>query len=237
MAVVETDFIINSRGIKKFHYYCDCCGKDRGYLQRVARGGRLTGTSCVRCANGISDVIKSGGYCKFCNDNHTLPNHNESNDYWYWELNTGAISGGYLRCKKQMASKNKQWENANPEKYAEKQKRGSRKYRSTSKGKLRSNISSYMSSKLSERDGKSKLEHLDWSIEELMKHLESKFVEGMSWDNYGSMWHVDHIVPDSWFQYSSVKDEEFKRCWSLSNLQPLWADKNYSKGDRFVGGY
>lgn len=79
-----------------------------------------------------------------------------------------------------------------------------------------------------------------YSSEELIKHLESNFKEGMSWDNYGRKegmrcWEIDHIVPESWFDYSSSNDKEFKECWSLENLQPLWARDNKSKGNRYSG--
>lgn len=67
-----------------------------------------------------------------------------------------------------------------------------------------------------------------YSLEELKAHLEKSFTGGMTWDNYGK-WHVDHIQPRSSFQISSVEDEAFKRCWSLDNLQPLWAIDNMRK--------
>jgi hypothetical protein len=66
----------------------------------------------------------------------------------------------------------------------------------------------------------------------LMSHLESKFQEGMTWDNYGTDWEVDHIVPVASFNFTSYEDEEFKKCWSLSNLQPLWTYQNRIKSDR-----
>lgn len=62
-----------------------------------------------------------------------------------------------------------------------------------------------------------------------MAHLESKFVEGMTWENR-SEWHIDHIRPIASFNYATPDDPEFKQCWSLSNLQPLWAKENMSKG-------
>ena len=65
---------------------------------------------------------------------------------------------------------------------------------------------------------------------DLMKHLESLFQIGMSWNNYGE-WHIDHIIPRSRFHFSSADDEEFKQCWSLNNLQPLWALDNIKKRD------
>lgn len=63
------------------------------------------------------------------------------------------------------------------------------------------------------------------------QHMESLFIDGMSWDNYG-LWHIDHIKPSSYFQYDSEFNPLFKECWSLSNLQPLWAIDNWHKGGR-----
>jgi 5-methylcytosine-specific restriction endonuclease McrA len=47
---------------------------------------------------------------------------------------------------------------------------------------------------------------------------------------------IDHIVPDSWFEYNTTKCDGFKKSWALDNLQPLWAKDNLRKGNRFVGG-
>ncbi len=68
-----------------------------------------------------------------------------------------------------------------------------------------------------------------YSVQDLKKHIESKFLPGMSWDNRHE-WHIDHITPRSAFNITSAECEEFKRCWSLENLQPLWAKDNLSKG-------
>ncbi len=76
----------------------------------------------------------------------------------------------------------------------------------------------------------SAVKDLGCSIEELKKHLESKFTEGMSWDNYGE-WHIDHIKPLSSFNLEN-REELLKAC-NYNNLQPLWAKDNLSKGDRY----
>jgi hypothetical protein len=76
-------------------------------------------------------------------------------------------------------------------------------------------------------------ELLGYTIEELMNHLEKQFVNGMTWDNYGE-WHVDHIRPMSSFNFTSPEDPEFKECWRLENLQPLWWPDNLSKGPRYL---
>lgn len=71
---------------------------------------------------------------------------------------------------------------------------------------------------------------LGYTVDELMDHLEAKFVSGMSWENYGK-WHVDHIKPCALFDQSDKA--QFDECWSLSNLQPLWAAENISKGAKY----
>ena len=70
-----------------------------------------------------------------------------------------------------------------------------------------------------------------YKIEALKEHLENLFKEEMSWDNYGK-WHIDHIIPLSFFEYKSTDDVEFKYCWSLENLQPLWEKDNLCKNDK-----
>jgi len=72
------------------------------------------------------------------------------------------------------------------------------------------------------------LNSLGYTLNDLKLHLQNKFTEGMSWDNYGK-WHLDHIKPVCSFNFSSVQDTEFKVCWSLENLQPLWAIDNLKK--------
>ncbi len=74
-------------------------------------------------------------------------------------------------------------------------------------------------------------EVLKYSPEELILRLEKQFVDGMSWDNYGK-WHVDHILPITSFNINEIGDEEFIKCWSLSNLQPLWGDENVRKSNK-----
>lgn len=77
---------------------------------------------------------------------------------------------------------------------------------------------------------------LGYNIQDLIKHLESKFHKCpktgrmMSWENYGKKgWHIDHIIPQHYFAYLKRTDKQFKICWSLDNLQPLWEHENCSK--------
>lgn len=73
------------------------------------------------------------------------------------------------------------------------------------------------------------MELLGCTIEELRTHLEAQFQEGMTWDNYGrDGWHIDHIKPCSSFDL--LKEAEQRECFHYTNLQPLWAKDNLSKG-------
>ena len=72
----------------------------------------------------------------------------------------------------------------------------------------------------------SSFEIIGCSKDDLRKHLESKFRDGMTWQNYGKHWHIDHIIP----LISSKSVDEIKRLCHWTNLQPLTAFENISKG-------
>jgi hypothetical protein len=62
----------------------------------------------------------------------------------------------------------------------------------------------------------------------IKNYLALKFTEGMSWENYGK-WHIDHIIPLS----SATTEEELYKLCHYTNLQPLWAEDNMKKGNKF----
>jgi predicted transcriptional regulator len=74
---------------------------------------------------------------------------------------------------------------------------------------------------------------LGYTPEELINHLEKQFTEGMTWDNYGEF-HVDHKLPISSFNIKEIGDEEFMKCWSLDNLQPMWGEENIRKSNKIL---
>lgn len=49
-------------------------------------------------------------------------------------------------------------------------------------------------------------------------------------------WHIDHKLPVASFNFDSPEHLDFKKCWALENLQPLWAKENISKGAKVVNG-
>lgn len=116
--------------------------------------------------------------------------------------------------------------------------------------RLRKDLSKVIGVALRENDGSkhnfSVMNYLPYTIEELKEHLEKQFEPWMTWDNKGTYrraqhreddlftwtWHIDHIIPQSKLLYSSMSDDNFKKCWALSNLRPLKSIDNMKKGNR-----
>ena len=70
---------------------------------------------------------------------------------------------------------------------------------------------------------------LGCTFDQAQKHIEAKFKEGMHWLNHGS-WHIDHIIPIAWFDLR--ERHQLLAAAHYTNLQPLWAKENLSKGAR-----
>ena len=81
---------------------------------------------------------------------------------------------------------------------------------------------------LTNKDGGHTLDFLDYTMGELRYHIATRFERGMSWDNYGE-W---HIIPCASFDHQDPT--QVRECWALSNLQPLWASDNCSKGAKIL---
>lgn len=87
------------------------------------------------------------------------------------------------------------------------------------------------------KNGGRTFDYLPYTPQELKEHLELQFEPWMNWENYGGSndspnktWHIDHIIPQSSFKFTSLNDPEFTECWSLSNLRPLEKIANMQKG-------
>lgn len=70
--------------------------------------------------------------------------------------------------------------------------------------------------------------------DELVKHLEGQFTEGMTWENYGiNGWHIDHIRPLASFDL--LDSTTWKEANHYTNLQPIWKDENHAKSSEWEG--
>jgi hypothetical protein len=171
----------------------------------------------------------------------------------YNELNKDKIKKQrqeyYQRNKSKILDYNKSWREINKDNLKEKQKIYDKNYYETNKEKRlkyqknrkKTNLQFKLSCAIRSRLYKSiknkckvgsAVKDLGCSVDELIIYLESKFQEGMSWNNWKhDGWHIDHIKPLSRFDLSDR--EQFLEACHYSNLQPLWAEDNLSKSDNF----
>ena len=73
----------------------------------------------------------------------------------------------------------------------------------------------------------SAVKDLGCSIQELKLHLESQFLSGMTWENYGIAWQIDHIEP--LFKFDLSNPEQLKQACNYKNLQPLLKEEHRAK--------
>ncbi len=166
-------------------------------------------------------------------------------DYSQFFKDKRTNSGLYSACKKchyKLYLKNlKKWRLNNKDKvkdYRQKNKEYFREYQykrlKNPKNRLNSNVRYLIWLSLKGRKAGRKWQELvGYTIKDLITHLEQQFDDKMTWENYGSYWWIDHIKPQSLFNYKSAEDEEFKKCWALENLQPLEAIANIRKSNKW----
>jgi len=155
-----------------------------------------------------------------------------------------------LQRKREYANKREEfirnaarWAKENPDKRKEIANRWSRnnpehrrRIRAIPKNKINHSISSSMRLALNGNKNGRKWESLvPYNLQDLIKHLENKFLKGMNWNNYGRYgWNIDHIIPIDLWEFEKPEDSEFKQCWALCNLQPLWEKENQSKSNKII---
>ena len=137
---------------------------------------------------------------------------------WYTKHKEEAKEWWQNRSEEQKAAKaeyNKNWKN--------------KQYTENTIYRLRIIISTSMMRSIKKNKTNKRLyRYLGYTIEELKEHLEHQFEDWMNWDNLGltatkekETWQIDHIIPVNTFNIKEIGDEEFRKCWALSNLRPL----------------
>lgn len=123
------------------------------------------------------------------------------------------------------------WRSSNPDTVKEINRRSVKKFRSTAEGKAYCfAVKCLHRCRTNKTDRTFKL--LGYTKEQLVKHIESQFSDGMSWDNHGA-WHIDHVYPVSAFISSGEANPAVINA--LKNLQPLWASENIRKSAKTGG--
>jgi len=182
---------------------------------------------------------RPSSYCKKCGREYQRE-YQKSSKYREWVRNyrKNSISckektNEYQRSEKYKIWKRK-WRKSELQKAKEKEYRNSEKHKEWVKNNLGSKLRTRLNSAIrgSQKSG-SAVDDLGCSIENLKLYLESKFQEGMTWDNRGKHgWHIDHIKPLSSFDLTDR--EQFLKAVNYTNLQPLWAKDNLTKGVKIL---
>lgn len=143
----------------------------------------------------------------------------------------------YHKNKEKITERGKQWIQKNKERHRKNQREWmNQKHREDPKFRLNQIMRTAIYQSLKEqnisKNGRRWESLVNFTLEELMAHLEGLFQDGMTWENQGE-WHLDHIKPISLFDFENTEDSGFKECWSLNNLQPLWAEDNIRKSNKY----
>lgn len=120
----------------------------------------------------------------------------------------------------------------NPEMYVE----YDRKRRENPVRRISDNISRGIRYHIS-KNGKSTFDILPYTIEELIERLKDTLPEGMNWERYLEStyeYNIDHIIPQNIYNFNSVEDEEFLKCWDLRNLRIITKEENVRKKDKLL---
>ena len=192
---------------------------------------------CYRCKElkPIEEMSATKGFCKPCkrenSREYNLKNREKvlETARLYREKNKEKIKANR---KPQSPEKTKAYKEASKDKI-----KAYRRYKLTTDMSYRivKNLRGRLATALKRDYKKSKptLDLLGCDVKFLKLYLENKFLPTMSWDNYGTVWHIDHIMPCAKFNLADPKEQ--KRCFHYTNLQPLFAVTTVIDGVTYIG--
>jgi hypothetical protein len=139
----------------------------------------------------------------------------------------------YLKNKEKIDEWKKQW-------YQKNKKRINKDMRERWKTDLKFNLNNRISASIW-RSIKINKNYNHWenlvgyTVNDLIRHLKKTMPKNHTWENYlnGEL-HIDHIIPISAFNFDSIENPDFKKCWALENLQLLPAKENISKNNKLT---
>ena len=205
---------------------CVKCGIDKDLTCFYSRKDRKSGvrSNCKECEKKLNKkyILENIEKRKDTNKKSYIK-HYENNKEYYVKRNELF----YLNNPLYFKESNKKFKDKNPE-YKKKYEREKRKENVIYK--LESNMRKRLweilkNKKISRKDRT--FDMVGESVSFLKEYLEKKFLDNMTWENYGE-WHVDHIIP----LCSANTEEEVKKLFHYTNLQPLWANDNIKKGKK-----
>lgn len=199
---------------------------------------KINNWETIKKENGITDNVKGGPSqhrvlhetvneivgknCCTCKEWKPLTNYNKSKTHW------DKLRNECKECLVAYRKQNRKQIQKTMTKYERERKKKDPVF------KLAKTMRSRLLSALTRKNAKKNCRTMDLigaSPSFVMGYLEAKFTEGMTWENHGT-WHIDHIKPCCSFDLT--KEEEQRKCFHYSNLQPLWAEDNLKKGGSYI---
>jgi len=199
--------------------------------------------TCVKCGEvqGIEEFRERRNKCKKCESEYTKVwcEKNKEKKATYLEeyrsrpktieLRKTNRHEWYVKNKQLELDRTREWMENNKERHLEVKRNWDKMKRDTDPMyRLNNAFRKRICESVRDKNNNHWEEIIGYKIQTLKQHLETQFEDGMTWNNYGE-WHIDHKIPVSLWKYESYKDKEFKQCWALANLQPLWAIDNLKK--------
>jgi hypothetical protein len=153
--------------------------------------------------------------------------------------NADKVSARNIKYKQAHATETYAARKENWGKYLEYQKMWKRnKIKNDPSYRLHSNTSRHLRTYLTRNNIKKlrvkTFDVLGYTPNDLKTHIEGMFNNGMSWNNYGKHWEIDHKIPLCALKTKEIGDDNFKKAWSLDNLRPLLKAENRAKGGKHV---
>jgi hypothetical protein len=226
------NFYKNKRQKDGFDRICKSCSAEKGALYRAKHKDKIKAKAAERRDNN-RDVERIRAKTRYERIKHT-PEYKEKarHNYSQFVAKGGeALKERRREQRRAYRTANREKENAQNREYRRKRKEADPMY------KLQMNLRCRLSKVFRLKTKPCSASRITGCTrEELRAYIADKFQPGMTWDNYGHKgWHVDHIVPISAFDLSD--EQQLKAACHYTNLQPLWAFDNLSKGGKIPEEY
>ena len=195
--------------------------------------GQLRYFTGKACPHGHFDQRYVSCYgCLSCMAGHTEKYVKADPDRWKrmgksWRAdNPDKLIAKAAKWKNVRRQYDKEWRKKNIEAVQHSARAWAKRSRATPEGRVASSMRVHIRRCVREKNFKS-FEIVGYSPSELVSHIERQFSKGMSWSNYGD-WHIDHINSIKWHTDQGITCPAIINA--LTNLRPLWATDNLSKG-------
>lgn len=215
----------------KAYFKCQCkCG-----TLKDLEAGRVVNNYVKSCGCLNSDVIRN----RIVANNGSLTNQEYKKEYMRiksrenylknHEKNKQRHRDYYYNNKEKLAIKAKEWKQKN-------KKHVNDRYNNKKKTDINFRLTVQLRDRIKKAiknnaKGGSAVRDLGCTIPEFKKYIEAKFQSGMTWENWSLHgWHLDHIIPLDSFDLTDR--EQFLKACHYTNMQPLWAFDNLSKGNK-----